>query len=173
MQEGRFRDDLYCRLNVVPIELPPLRERREDIAELAQPLPRALRGASYGRAPQTLTDAALAALQRYRWPGNIRELENLMARIAVVCDVARSSTERPAARLRAGARPHRARRNDGQNLDAAMARVREELPAQGAEDRTAGTSRRTADQLGIGYSTLKAKLKAYGLVAGDDRDDEE
>src|SRR5919204_2975125 len=85
VHEGRFREDLFWRLKVVPIELPPLRERREDIRDLAQHF-LARNAAEHGRAPQTLSDGALQLLERYRWPGNIRELENIMARMTVVCD---------------------------------------------------------------------------------------
>src|SRR5205814_9162850 len=85
VQEGKFREDLYWRLKVVPIELPPLRERREDIRDLAQHF-LARTAAEHGRAPQTLSEGALQLLDRYRWPGNIRELENIMARMTVVCD---------------------------------------------------------------------------------------
>src|SRR5438477_632420 len=70
---------------VVAIELPPLRERREDIRDLAQHF-LARNAAEHGRAPQTLSEGALQLLDRYRWPGNIRELENIMARMTVVCD---------------------------------------------------------------------------------------
>jgi len=70
---------------VVPIELPPLRKRREDIRDLAQHF-LARTAAEHGRAAQTLSEGALQLLDRYRWPGNIRELENIMARMTVVCD---------------------------------------------------------------------------------------
>src|SRR5919202_55588 len=85
VQEGKFREDIFWRLKVVPIELPPLRERREDIRDLAQHF-LARNAAEHGRPPQTLSDGALQLLERYRWPGNIRELENIMARMTVVCD---------------------------------------------------------------------------------------
>src|SRR5256884_1211123 len=85
VQEGKFREDLYWRLKVVPIELPPLRERVEDIRDLAQHfLARA--GAEHGRAPPTLSEDALQLLGRDRWAGNIRELEYHMAREAEGCD---------------------------------------------------------------------------------------
>src|SRR5439155_24579967 len=72
VQAGRFREDLFSRLKVVPIELPPLRERREDIRDLAQHF-LARNAAEHGRLPQTLSEGALQLLERYRWPGNIRE----------------------------------------------------------------------------------------------------
>jgi two-component system response regulator AtoC len=84
LEQGRLRSDLYYRLNVVQLDLPPLRERRGDIALLAGHF---LAGHSkaLGRTPPRLTAEVLAALDAYAWPGNVRELENLMERIAVLC----------------------------------------------------------------------------------------
>jgi DNA-binding NtrC family response regulator len=77
--QGRFRQDLYFRLNVVPIQLPPLRERLEDIRPLAE---RFLRIAQ-SQAPKRLTEAAVARLMAHAWPGNVRELRNAMERVSV------------------------------------------------------------------------------------------
>jgi DNA-binding NtrC family response regulator len=79
VREGRFRSDLYYRLNVVPIALPPLRERRDDIPLLADEYIRRY-SEIFRVAPKRLTDAALAELVRYDWPGNIRELQNVIER---------------------------------------------------------------------------------------------
>ena len=73
--DGRFRADLFYRINVVPLELPPLRERREDIRRLAQHFFSRAR-AEATRAPERISGEALAALERFPWPGNVRELEN-------------------------------------------------------------------------------------------------
>jgi Nif-specific regulatory protein len=83
---GQFREDLYYRLNVVPIELPPLRDRREDIPDLARFFLR--RFAEQNRLPQPpdLTAEVLAALRAYDWPGNVRELENAIERLVVLSD---------------------------------------------------------------------------------------
>jgi sigma-54 specific flagellar transcriptional regulator A len=80
---GAFREDLYYRLNVVPIEMPPLRERTEDLPGLITALSERIVGA--GRPRVYFTAAALGALKRYRWPGNVRELGNLIERMAVQC----------------------------------------------------------------------------------------
>src|SRR5438105_11183307 len=85
VKEGRFREDLYYRLNVVPIQMPPLRERREDIRELANHF-LARSAVQMGRIPQTLSDGAAQLLETYPWPGNIRELQNLLERMAVLCE---------------------------------------------------------------------------------------
>jgi two-component system, NtrC family, response regulator HydG len=84
LKEGRFREDLYYRLHVIPIRLPPLRERRDDIALLAEHFLR-LYSARNGRHLAGLSRAASEALVRYDWPGNVRELENTMERSVVLC----------------------------------------------------------------------------------------
>ncbi|MEY2883750.1 MAG: nitrogen regulation protein, partial [Pseudomonadota bacterium] len=81
-EAGRFREDLYYRLNVVPLSLPPLRARSEDIAALARHF--LDRAAAEGLPKKALDAAAIAALQEHSWPGNVRELENLMRRLAVL-----------------------------------------------------------------------------------------
>ena len=82
IQQGSFREDLFFRLNVVPLRLPPLRERTEDIADLARHF--FSRGAADGLPPKHLDGPALDRLRRYPWPGNIRELENLARRLAAL-----------------------------------------------------------------------------------------
>jgi len=82
IQQGLFREDLFFRLNVVPLRLPPLRERTEDIPDLVRHFFQ--RGVAEGLAPKSLDTAAMERLRRYPWPGNIRELENLTRRIAAL-----------------------------------------------------------------------------------------
>jgi two-component system nitrogen regulation response regulator NtrX len=82
---GRFREDLYYRLNVVPIHLPPLRHRREDIPLLVDHFVAKL-GSEHGRPPRQFTREAVDRLTRYPWPGNIRELKNLIERLLIMTD---------------------------------------------------------------------------------------
>ena len=82
IQQGLFREDLFFRLNVVPLRLPPLRERTEDIPDLVRHFFQ--RGVAEGLRPRSLDPAALDRLKRYPWPGNIRELENLTRRLAAL-----------------------------------------------------------------------------------------
>ena len=82
IRAGHFREDLYYRLNVVPIRLPPLRERAEDIAVLARHF--LDRASEAGLGAKVLDQGAIDELRRYRWPGNVRELENLMRRLAAL-----------------------------------------------------------------------------------------
>jgi len=80
---GSFREDLYYRLNVVPIEMPPLRERCEDLPLLIEALAQRIAAAHHH--PVRFAAAAIAALQDYRWPGNVRELANLIERVSIQC----------------------------------------------------------------------------------------
>jgi two-component system nitrogen regulation response regulator GlnG len=82
IQQGLFREDLFFRLNVVPLRLPPLRERAEDIGDLARHF--FAQAVSEGLPLKSLETGALDRLKRYRWPGNIRELENLVRRLAAL-----------------------------------------------------------------------------------------
>src|SRR5262249_17539835 len=79
---GDFREDLYYRLNVVPIRIPPLRERKEDIGPLANYFLK--RAADKGLSPKTLDAETIAAMRAYDWPGNVRELENMMYRLSAL-----------------------------------------------------------------------------------------
>jgi len=80
---GRFREDLFYRLNVIPFNLPPLRERPEDIPILARFFLTEF-ATAYGRKPKELTEAAIAVMLRHPWPGNVRELRNLIERLVIV-----------------------------------------------------------------------------------------
>jgi two-component system nitrogen regulation response regulator NtrX len=80
---GNFREDLYYRLNVIPFQIPPLRERREDISLLTQYFLNDF-AQSYGRRPPLLTPKAMEVLENYSWPGNVRELRNIMERIVIM-----------------------------------------------------------------------------------------
>ena len=85
VKEGRFREDLYYRINVIPIKLPPLRDRTEDIPQLAEFFLRRY-NARFRKRIQGITDSTMAVLKKYWWPGNIRELENLIERLVAVSD---------------------------------------------------------------------------------------
>ena len=169
VQEGKFREDLYWRLKVVPIELPPLRERAEDIRDLAQHfLARA--SADHGRTSQTLSEGALDLLERYTWPGNIRELENVMERMTVVCDsevIEESDLPYDFALAPQAAETA----SDLQSLEEALLTF-EKSYLRKALKRNHWQRKITAQQLKMGYSTLKAKLKAYGITHEDDGEDD-
>ncbi len=169
VHSGRFREDLYWRLKVVPIELPPLRARREDIRDLAQHFLTRY-AAAYGRPPQTLAPGAVAMLENHSWPGNIRELENLVERLAVVCDAAEIDESMLPLDLSVSAGlAHEAEKES--NFAAATAAFEKgylrRVLAQCGWNR-----RRAAERLGIGYSTLKTKLRLHGLTPATEADED-
>jgi DNA-binding NtrC family response regulator len=144
--KGRFREDLYYRLNVVPLEVPPLRERREDIDELVR--------RKLGQ--KTITPAAMRRLTQYAWPGNVRELQNVVER-AVVLSRDGAIDEDLVAPWLSGARP------GGADPYAALAGVplaEVELKLiEATLDSTGGNRERAARLLGITSRTLRDKLK--------------
>ncbi len=83
IQKGRFREDLYFRINVIPIHVPPLRERKEDIPLLAKHFLEEF-AEEYGKKPKEFTDDAIEKVMRYSWPGNVRELRNLIERLVII-----------------------------------------------------------------------------------------
>jgi len=85
VDEGRFREDLYYRLSVVPVHLPPLRERKEDIPELAEYF-LSMFASNFGKVVRRITPEAMDALVAYSWPGNVRELQNVIERAVVLCE---------------------------------------------------------------------------------------
>jgi DNA-binding NtrC family response regulator len=149
--EGRFREDLYYRLNTFPLELPPLRERPADIPALARFfLARAAR--EFGKPALELSEPALDKLAAYAWPGNVRELENLMERVAILCD----------ARVEAGDIPLAA--PGGPERPGAQANWKE-IERRAIEDslrRHHGNRTRAAKELGISLRKLQYRLKEYG-----------
>jgi DNA-binding NtrC family response regulator len=168
--EGRFREDLYWRLKVVPIEVPPLRERREDVRDLAQHFLSRF-AVAYGRVPQTLTPEAVALLENYAWPGNVRELENLVERLTVVCDApVIDETELPL-EIAVGAGLAREAERES-SYDTAMAAF-EKGYLRKILGQVGWNRRRAAEKLGIGYSTLKAKLRQHGVTRGEGHPDDE
>ncbi len=182
---GQFREDLYWRLAVVPIQVPPLRERKEDIPQLAAHILARRRGAaksfagSEARYPTQVTAKALARLATYRWPGNIRELENVLSRAAILCDgeVIRSHDLDMVGLGRAAAPAEDRvdmpaidldRLGDGEGLkdvtDRAVRAVeRAAIAAALRRDRNPAVAAR---RLGISRASIYTKMKTYG-IGGD------
>ncbi|HVN41988.1 MAG TPA: sigma-54 dependent transcriptional regulator [Steroidobacteraceae bacterium] len=162
---GRFREDLYYRLAVVPIPVPPLRERREDIPELAAAF-LAEACDRNGRRGMRLDREAMAALQAHDWPGNVRELRNLVERIAILCDGPEISADDVAAVLPAARRPRQDRYADGTPLkDLIDAAERDIVLA--ALERHHDNMAETARALGLERSHLYKKLRALGIKRGE------
>jgi two-component system response regulator AtoC len=157
IQEGGFREDLFYRLNVFRIHLPPLRERAGDVPALAASFLREC-GRDLGKRSLVLSPSAAQLLQGYAWPGNVRELRNLMERAAVLVpgqevDEALVEGLLPAAR---------AERPDGLDLAAAVAEV-ERRTILRALSASGDNKAAAAALLGIGERTLWTKLKKHGL----------
>jgi DNA-binding NtrC family response regulator len=157
--KGEFREDLYYRLNVVPIHVPPLRERTEDIRVLADHF-LARYGRREGRTRPEFAPECLELLMSYDWPGNVRELEHLVERACVMGLGPRIGAE--------DLRPWLSRRRldaDGPRLAAGTALETVEREMIEATLRKFGGHRvRTATALGISVRTLGMKVKAYGLA---------
>ncbi len=163
IRAGRFREDLYFRLNVVPISVPPLRERVEDIALLADHF-MAMLAREYGRRAKTFDADAGAALQRYAWPGNVRELRNVVERLMIMVPGARVAA-RDVSFLAQGAvaaAPVEARPAGLAPLHDARDEFERDyiLRALAAQQ---GNISRTADVLGVERSNLYRKMRAFGI----------
>ena len=176
---GRFREDLFFRLNVVGLHIPPLRERREEIPGLvAHLLERA--AARYRRSAPVLSDCVLALFDEYAFPGNVRELENYLKRIVVLGS--EDSVVRDLQQKLAGANPPvrfgellaRVEETAGEmplrEVGRLAAGVAEQVAIRHALQRTKWNRRRAAELLGVSYKTLLAKIRAGRLhpeSAGD------
>jgi two-component system, NtrC family, response regulator AtoC len=164
VQAGRFRDDLYYRLNVVQLRLPALRDRQEEIAALAERL-LAQHAARIGLAPRRLSPRALELLQRYRWPGNVRELENALERALVLSEEDEIGPESlPEAVQRAVAPEPVPAQLDGGDLSVKRAqRVLESDLIRRALERTQGNRTKAAELLELSPRALLYKIREYGL----------
>jgi two-component system nitrogen regulation response regulator NtrX len=161
IREGRFRDDLYYRLNVIPIEVPPLRTRKDDIPALVSHFV-AHFCAENGKRAKTLSTEALGYFLAYDWPGNVRELRNMVERLVIMAPGELIGVDDLPAPLRPkepGTAPSEARdrtlRDARDNFERAF--ILAELRAND------WNVTRTAERLGIERSHLYRKLKAYGI----------
>ena len=173
IRKGTFREDLFYRLNVVPLEVPPLRERADDIPRLVRHFLQEFSN-EYGQKPKTIDDDALALFARHSWPGNVRELRNIIERLIIMV---------PGSALRAQDVPppigvtHReqlaqalsAVRQAGQNhttLKDARSEFEREFIARKLRE-YGGNVSRTADAIGVERSNLHRKIKTLGIELED------
>ena len=156
--DGKFQDDLFYRLNVIPIELPPLRERREDIPALVEHFVKK-HAQRIGRRLERIEDGALAALQQYEWPGNVRELENTIER-AVVLSPGPAITIRSVSVLGAAARrrPGLPSLKLRQNIEWV-----ERETIRRALEHAGGVKKDAAELMGISQRALSYYLAKYRL----------
>ena len=173
--QGRFREDLFYRLNVVPVRLPPLSERREDIPELANHF--LARFAAERRVPPpVMSDEAVAALQAHDWPGNVRQLRNIIERTIILAPCERVE------RIEVDMLPAEILESQGTPTLSSQAMTIMGSPLREAREsfereylriqirRFSGNISRTASFIGMERSALHRKLKALGI--GDKRDEE-
>ncbi len=164
IRQGNFREDLYFRLNVIPIFVPPLRERREDIPLLADHF-MAEFGREYGRRPKQFEPEATTVLQEYAWPGNVRELRNVLERLVIMVPgetiaapdlgfLDQPSPSRPVSMDMGGQR---------QTLHEARERFERDLILRTLAEQQ-GNMSRTAEVLGVERSNLYRKMRTFGIA---------
>jgi len=174
IRAGRFREDLYFRLNVIPIFVPPLHGRREDIPLLAEFFMAGF-AKEYGRRIKVLDPSAVAALQEYPWPGNVRELRNVIERLIIMVPGDTISV-RDLGFLEGLVlpEPDAPAGNDGEvrALQAARSQFEREYILKTLASQNGNISR-TADLLGVERSNFYRKMRALGIVTRPGERDEE
>lgn len=162
IERGNFREDLFYRLNVIPFEVPPLRERVEDVRRLARHFLDEFTSA-YGKKPKELTEEACKVLEQYAWPGNVRELKNLMERIVIMYPQVRIDARHVPL-------PSERRKPAPSGRTASLQEVRTAAERDyilRRLDETGGNISRTAELLGLERSNLYKKMRALGITPRD------
>ena len=168
-----MRNDLYYRLNVFNIHMPPLREHKEDVPDLVQALLGEM-NTRHGRKIATVSEAVLNVFQHYSWPGNVRELRNTLERAVIVCDGAVIETRHlppgfGQAPVRTSAEdPDAVRLGVGTTVEEA-----EKMLILKTLEATNNNKTRAAEILGISLKTLHNKLKEYGSAAAESANEKE
>ena len=164
---GELRNDLYYRLNVFNIHMPPLREHREDIPDLVQSL-LAEMSSKHSRRVATVSEAVLNAFKNYSWPGNVRELRNTLERAVIVCEGAVIETKHLPPEF--GHAPVRPSADDADSIRVGVGTTvgeAERLLIIKTLESTNNNKTRAAEILGISLKTLHNKLKEYGNASAD------
>ncbi|HSJ36637.1 MAG TPA: sigma-54-dependent Fis family transcriptional regulator [Planococcus sp. (in: firmicutes)] len=162
--EGTFREDLYYRLNRMPILIPPLRSRKQDIPRIVERLLLKL-NQEYGRNIETVTDKALQLLRLYDWPGNVRELENVISRSMIFMNInERVLTEKniPLNMIKAAETRNEVAIEGGSPLQEQLETVERGI-LQRAMEQNKGNKSKTAKSLDVSLRTLYYKLEKFGL----------
>lgn len=154
IEEGDFREDLYYRLNTIEIEIPPLRERSEDIPELVRFFLKKY-GRKYQRPSLNISEVALKKMMTYRWPGNIRELEHALERAIIMAESDILSADDFLLKKSASATADAPTTTNLEEL--------EEATIRRVVDKHQGNMSKVAKELGIGRTTLYRKLEKYGI----------
>jgi DNA-binding NtrC family response regulator len=160
LEQGTFREDLYYRLNVVPIDIAPLRERREDIPDLVNLFISRFTGES-GKPVESITPEAMQILVNYHWPGNVRELQNIVER---ACALAKGSVLDPSD-IHLDVRPSKAANSPGGFLPEGMTLEQwEDEMVQEALRRANGNKSQAARLLGLSRNALRYRLSKIGIT---------
>ena len=162
IRAGRFREDLYFRLNVIPIFVPALRDRQQDIPLLAEHF-MALLAAEYGRRPKRLAPEAAARLQQYAWQGNVRELRNVIERLIIMVGGDTITAQDLGFLGRDGVAETPSHQGPVQPLSEARDKFEKEYILQTLAAQQ-GNMSRTAEVLGVERSNLYKKLRAFGIT---------
>jgi DNA-binding NtrC family response regulator len=162
VEAGRFREDLYYRLNVVNIRVPPLRERRDDIPILAEHF--LARFQASARSRKTLSPDALQALVEYPWPGNVRELSNIIERLVILAPGDTIGAEA----LPPAIRDSRARTSEAAPGPVSLSEMERMHIARTLQD-TGGKKMQAARLLGIDLKTLNKKIRDYRIPLPSNR----
>jgi two-component system response regulator HydG len=160
IRRGEFRSDLYYRLNVIPVHIPPLRDHPDDIPVMAQHF-LARCAERLNRNVDGFSEEAMDALLRYPWPGNVRELENMIERLAVLCRSTMVEARDLPEPVRQAMRKTQLRGAPGSLQELERQRIVEAL------DEAGGNKKLAAQRLGIHRSTLYAKLRRFDLLEGE------
>jgi two-component system response regulator AtoC len=161
-QAGRFREDLYYRINVLPIAIPPLRERREDIPILLDHF-LARNNARFGTNIRGIEPEARRLLLEYGWPGNVREIENTIERAMVLCEQETIGVDDLPERVREARDPIQMHLTSGELSIKKTARIIEEILIRRALQKTKGNRTRAAEVLEISHRALLYKIKDYRI----------
>jgi two-component system nitrogen regulation response regulator NtrX len=162
---GNFREDLYFRLNVIPILVPPLRQRGDDVLLLAEHFAGLFAG-QYGASPKEFTEAARSALVAYSWPGNVRELRNMMERVVILVESDRLDLPDLPAVVRGEAGNSALRIPDYPSLKAGREQFEKQFILMKIEQ-AGGNISRAAEMLGLDRTSLYRKIKQYGIRAAE------
>jgi two-component system response regulator AtoC len=162
-QKGRFREDLFYRLNVLPIVVPPLRDRREDIPVLIEHF-MARNNARLGTSINGLDSEARRLLYEHPWPGNVRELENTIERAMVLCESDKLMPSDLPERIREAQNPVQMQLASGELSVKKTTRIIEEILIRRALQKTKGNRTRAAEVLEISHRALLYKIKDYKIT---------
>ncbi len=161
VEQGLFREDLYYRINVFPVFIPPLRERPEDILPLTEHFLRMF-SKEYDRPVRRISTPAIDLLLQYHWPGNVRELKNVMERAVLICEDAVLRAHHLPSTLQSAESSSTGPTGGDLGFNETIARVEQEFIVDALKN-ARGNIHQAARDLGITYRIIYYKMKKYGI----------